>query len=216
MTMEESRFPLDFGCMTTKRLRKEDRRHQLLDTARTIVREEGTEALTLGYLAEQAGVTKPVAYDHFVDREGLLIALYRAFDDKQMQAMRRSLAVGATTLEKSVRIFSSAYIGCALTEGPETGAIVAALSGSQSLSAFLDECRSAYAACFREALKPFVKLRGGRGEAVLIAILGAAEAVSSAVGLRRISPVAAEVALSAALLGILREYSEKSGGNRDA
>ena len=44
--------------MVVKRLRKEDRRVQLLEVARGIVRQQGTEALTLGYLAERANVTK--------------------------------------------------------------------------------------------------------------------------------------------------------------
>lgn len=46
--------------MVVKRLRKEDRRAQLLEVARGIVRQQGTEALTLGYLAERANVTKPI------------------------------------------------------------------------------------------------------------------------------------------------------------
>ena len=45
--------------MVVKRLRKEDRRVQLLEVARGIVRQQGTEALTLGYLAERGNVTKP-------------------------------------------------------------------------------------------------------------------------------------------------------------
>jgi AcrR family transcriptional regulator len=49
--------------MVVKRLRKEDRRVQLLEVARGIVRQQGTEALTLGYLAERANVTKPIPYD---------------------------------------------------------------------------------------------------------------------------------------------------------
>lgn len=48
-----------------KRLPKEERNRQLMDVAWSIVRGEGTDALTLGYLAERAGVTKPVVYDHF-------------------------------------------------------------------------------------------------------------------------------------------------------
>ena len=39
---------------------REDRRRQLLSVAWQLVRNEGTDALTLGYLAERAGVTKPV------------------------------------------------------------------------------------------------------------------------------------------------------------
>ena len=67
--------------MVVKRLRKEDRRVQLLEVARGIVRQQGTEALTLGYLAERANVTKPIPYDHFGDREGLLMALYQDYSD---------------------------------------------------------------------------------------------------------------------------------------
>ena len=62
---------------------KDQRRAQLLETAAVIVRAEGTDALTLARLAEQAGVTKPIAYEHFGTRAGLLIALYRYFDERQ-------------------------------------------------------------------------------------------------------------------------------------
>jgi AcrR family transcriptional regulator len=55
-----------------------EQRRQLLDVAWQLVREEGTEGLSLGRLAEQAGVTKPVVYDHFETRTGLLVALYRS------------------------------------------------------------------------------------------------------------------------------------------
>lgn len=75
--------------MVVKRLRKEDRRVQLLEVARGIVRQQGTEALTLGYLAERANVTKPIPYDHFGDREGLLMALYRDFSDRQLKNSAR-------------------------------------------------------------------------------------------------------------------------------
>ena len=61
---------------TRRRLTREQRARQLLDVAWALVGEEGTDALTLGRLAEAAGVTKPVAYDHFVTRNGLLAALY--------------------------------------------------------------------------------------------------------------------------------------------
>jgi AcrR family transcriptional regulator len=54
-----------------KRLPKEQRREQLLDTALAIVREQGTDAITLSYVAERAGVSKPIAYGHFGTRAGL-------------------------------------------------------------------------------------------------------------------------------------------------
>src|SRR3712207_936567 len=66
-----------------RRLSREERHRQLLDMAWRLVREEGTDALTLPRLSDEADVTKPVVYDHFGTRDGLLIALYRDFDTRQ-------------------------------------------------------------------------------------------------------------------------------------
>ncbi|MBD4277365.1 TetR family transcriptional regulator, partial [Xanthomonas citri pv. citri] len=46
-----------------KRLTKEQRLAQLLDVARQLAHQEGTDALSLGRLAEAAGITKPTVYD---------------------------------------------------------------------------------------------------------------------------------------------------------
>ena len=78
----------------TRRLSNAERRRQLLDTALVIVREEGADRLTLGHLAARAGVSKPVAYDHFGTRSGLLIELYRSIDAEQANALRVALADG--------------------------------------------------------------------------------------------------------------------------
>jgi hypothetical protein len=109
------------ASMVVKRLRKEDRRVQLLEVARGIVRQQGTEALTLGYLAERANVTKPIPYDHFGDREGLLMALYQDYSDRQLAKFRETLAVDSKTLEKTIRFFSAAYIDCAMPPGLKPG-----------------------------------------------------------------------------------------------
>lgn len=45
----------DHPTRSRKRLSREERRRQLLDVAWQLVREEGTDALGLGRLAEQAG-----------------------------------------------------------------------------------------------------------------------------------------------------------------
>lgn len=82
-----------------KRLSREDRRRQLLDMAWQLVREEGTDALSLGRLAEQAGVTKPVVYDHFETRTGLLAALYEEYDARQTAMLEAALTAGEATLE---------------------------------------------------------------------------------------------------------------------
>ena len=46
--------------MVRTRLSRADRYEQLIDVSWGLVREEGADALTLGRLAERAGVAKPV------------------------------------------------------------------------------------------------------------------------------------------------------------
>ncbi|MBJ3814708.1 TetR/AcrR family transcriptional regulator [Shimwellia pseudoproteus] len=196
--------------MVVKRLRKEDRRVQLLEVARGIVRQQGTEALTLGYLAERACVTKPIPYDHFGDREGLLMALYQDFSDTQLKKFRATLAVDNKTLENTIRFFSAAYIDCAISAGPETGPIAAALSGSRALLAFRETCVADCANCLRSALAPYVVLKGVRGEAALTAIIGAADALSSAASSGALARHVAEDMLSGAMSGVLEVYADNT------
>ena len=76
----ESHAALANGGSKAGRLAKPARREQLLDTALTLVREQGTDGLTLATLAEAAGVSRPIVYDHFGTRPELLLALYRQLD----------------------------------------------------------------------------------------------------------------------------------------
>ncbi|HDS6851301.1 TPA: TetR/AcrR family transcriptional regulator [Enterobacter cancerogenus] len=196
--------------MVVKRLRKEDRRVQLLEVARGIVRQQGTEALTLGYLAERANVTKPIPYDHFGDREGLLMALYQDFSDRQLKKFRETLDRDNKTLADTLHFFSAAYIDCAISAGPETGPIAAALSGSRALQDFREACVADCADCLRTALAPFITIKGVRGEAALTAIIGAADALSTAAGNGILARNVAEEMLNGAMAGVLDTYVDST------
>ncbi|QGG08258.1 TetR/AcrR family transcriptional regulator [Enterobacter cancerogenus] len=196
--------------MVVKRLRKEDRRVQLLEVARGIVRQQGTEALTLGYLAERANVTKPIPYDHFGDREGLLMALYQDFSDRQLKKFRETLDRDNKTLADTLCFFSAAYIDCAISAGPETGPIAAALSGSRALQDFREACVADCADCLRTALAPFITIKGVRGEAALTAIIGAADALSTAAGNGILARNVAEEMLNGAMAGVLDTYVDST------
>ena len=58
------------------RLSKEERREQLLDVAADMVVERGVATLTMEGLAERAGVSKALPYQHFDNAGAVLIALY--------------------------------------------------------------------------------------------------------------------------------------------
>ena len=190
--------------MSGRRKPRDQRRNQLLETAAAIVRAEGTDALTLARLAEQAGVTKPIAYEHFGTRAGLLIALYRYFDARQAQAVETALAAQARTLEDVVEILSAAYVDCVLQAGPEFGAIAAALSASEEMDDFRQALREGYVDQYLAALAKFVPLPGPEGRAVLLGVIGAADILSQAAAAGRMSRAEAIAALSRIMLGALR------------
>jgi AcrR family transcriptional regulator len=162
---------------TAKRLPKAERRNQLLETALDIVCEEGTDALTLGRLAERAGVSKPIAYEHFGTRSGLLIALARQVDEQQTAALLDALKRTRQRLADVVRVASTAYMRCAATVGPQWEALRAALKGDVEMEAVQQEILDRYAAIYRDAFAPLVSLPPRELHHRCVAIIGAAEAL---------------------------------------
>ncbi|CAH2604584.1 TetR/AcrR family transcriptional regulator [Rhodovastum atsumiense] len=185
-----------------RRLSREERHAQLIDTARRLVREEGTDALTLGRLAGQAGVTKPVVYDHFETRNGLLVALYRDYDARQTAIMDAALAACAPTLAARAEVIASAYVRCVMTQGQEIPGVAAALVGAPEMDAlkrsyqagFIDKCRA--------ILAPFAE-GGSLALAALWAMLGAADALSDAAARGEIARDEAVQELRRIILGMV-------------
>jgi AcrR family transcriptional regulator len=176
--------------MTTQparqRLSRQERYVQLVDVAWQIVREEGTGALTLGRLAERAGITKPVVYDHFTSRSGLFAALYREYDLRSTARMDAQISQTEPVLEKLAAVIADAYIECVLLSGREMPTVIAALSGTPEL----EQLRAEYATTFTEKCRalfsPFSKDKTLQTPA-LWAMLGAAEGLSWAVVMGKIS-----------------------------
>ncbi|MFL6606677.1 MAG: TetR/AcrR family transcriptional regulator [Pseudomonas sp.] len=192
-----------------RRLARADRQRQLLDVAWRLVREEGSEALTLARLAEQAGVTKPIVYDHFVTRSGLLAALYQDFDARQTALMDAALEASEPILESRSQVIADAFVECVLLQGREIPGVSAALSSSPELELikreyerlFLDKCRS--------VLEPFAG-NGRLSQASLRAMLGAAEALSDAAANGEISAEEAKGELFVTIVAMVKRAGEDS------
>jgi AcrR family transcriptional regulator len=58
-----------------RRITAEARRAQILDVARTLFGREGIDATSLRRIAAEAGVTAPLLYRHFADKDALLRAI---------------------------------------------------------------------------------------------------------------------------------------------
>ncbi|AUX41702.1 TetR family transcriptional regulator [Sorangium cellulosum] len=193
------------GKAPRKRLPKAERREQLLETAEAIVREEGTEALTLGRLAERAGVSKPIAYGHFETRPGLLIALARQIDDRQAAALLEALKRTRQRLEDVARVVSAAYMHCCATVGPQWHAILAALKGDEQMEAVEQEILDRYTTIYRDALAPFARLPERELHLRCVAIIGAAEALAADMFHGRVDEPAAAKVLESLIVRWLSE-----------
>lgn len=70
---------------------RDGRRHELLDAAAALLDDGGVSAVTMESVAAQAGVSRPLVYKHFSNREDLIAELWRRestyVDREVMQAL---------------------------------------------------------------------------------------------------------------------------------
>ncbi|GAA4964701.1 TetR/AcrR family transcriptional regulator [Actinoplanes utahensis] len=185
-----------------RRMSKQQRHTQLLQVARELIRDAGTGEFTLARLADRAGVTKPLVYDHFGDRDGVLAELYREFEARQRETLRAALGETEPDLPPVADLVAGAYIDCCLAEGRELADVVAALTGSATLNRLRQEAEAAYLDMCREALTP---LAGPIDTAGLQAIVGAGDALARSALDGRISPERARDALARVVTAVATE-----------
>ncbi len=175
------------------RLSREDRHAQLLDVARGVIRTEGTDRLTLARLAAGAGVSKPVVYDHFGDRNGVLTELYREFAARQQASLAAAVRDAEPDLHAVIGVVAGAYIDCCLAEGRELADVVAALAASPALERLRREAEDAYLDRCRRALEPHCRSLDAAG---LRAVVGAGDALARDAIAGRIGAAEARSALA--------------------
>jgi AcrR family transcriptional regulator len=77
----------------TQELRRELRRVELLDAADRVIRRSGP-GVSMDEIASEAGVTKPILYRHFGDKDGLYEALAQRYVDELMHELDRDSKAG--------------------------------------------------------------------------------------------------------------------------
>ena len=76
--------------MTKTRMTAGERREQLISVGRAVFAERGFEATPVEEIAERAGVSKPIVYEHFGGKEGL----YAVIVDREVQTLLRMIIDG--------------------------------------------------------------------------------------------------------------------------
>jgi len=188
-----------------RRLSKAARRRQLLESALAVIRSDGADRLTLGHLAARAGVSKPVVYDHFGTRSGLLIDLYRWIDSERIEAFRNSMAAVPRDRDATIACLAEAYIRCAADLTGEFQLIGAALAGSPEKAEVYAELLDLSVAMFVSVLEPFAGASPQAAVARCIGLVGAGEGLSEAIVRGKLSEEAGIAAFVEIIKGSLMQ-----------
>ncbi len=88
------------------RMTGRERREQLIGIGRRLFAEKGFEATTVEEIAAQAGVSKPVVYEHFGGKEGL----YAVVVDRELQALLNAITGALTSAGSSRQLIEKAAL----------------------------------------------------------------------------------------------------------
>ena len=78
---------------------RDARRESLLAAADLVVQRDGASA-SMATIAAEAGITKPILYRHFGDKNGLYAALAERHTDRLLDALVDALTAGGTSRER--------------------------------------------------------------------------------------------------------------------
>ena len=114
------------------RLSPEDRRIQLLESAKALILSKGLSSFTMEGLAREAGVSQPLVYKYFDTRLTLLRELLQR-ESSQFDSQLREQVSKAKNYDDLLRLFvsanfvqfSSSNIVCVLREQPDVFSVIA-------------------------------------------------------------------------------------------
>jgi AcrR family transcriptional regulator len=89
-------------------MRGPERKAQLLTVARKVFGRKGFHSVSMDDVAREAGVTKPILYDHFSSKEALYLALLDADAQSLEERIREALAAPTGNRER-IRASFQAY-----------------------------------------------------------------------------------------------------------
>jgi AcrR family transcriptional regulator len=164
---------------TRKRLSWDDRHRQMIGVALDFVRREGADSLTLAKVAEQAGVAKPLAYDHFKTREGLLVELCLEFDERQRAELSKLQEDADLDLTGLARAVCQSYLDCYAKSEGEWHAIYSVMRSNTEMAKIHQDLFDKHVAVLVSVFAPKSSLSGEELRLTCVGLMGAAETISA-------------------------------------
>lgn len=170
----------------SKRMLKDERREQLLSIAVSIIKNHGAEALTLAMVAEQAGVTKPVAYNHFETKENLLKQIYQNIDNRLIESIQKAKESSSQSIKDIVSILCESYVDCMQVNGEIYELIIAALKCYPNNAELSKNIQDFFVGAYSDIFQLPISGDNHQNRLKLIAIYGVIESVGDAVNSGRV------------------------------
>lgn len=95
-------------AVETTAARRPDRRREVIDAARRVIRDQGLEATTLRKIGREAGFTTGVVTHYFPDKRAVIVSCFEAASDDFMGTVRRELAVAGSIEERIATLVAAA------------------------------------------------------------------------------------------------------------
>jgi AcrR family transcriptional regulator len=92
-----------------RRLTRDERRERILAGAARVFAERGYEAASLDEIAEAAGISKPVIYDHFESKRELHISLLESHQQELLAFMTERVVAAKTSEEQLANGFDAFF-----------------------------------------------------------------------------------------------------------
>ena len=159
----------------SNRLPRHERRRQLLDAALEVFVSQGYHAAAMDEIADRAGVSKPVLYQHFPGKLGLYLALLDESVDTLVQTVRDALRSTTDNRQRVAATFG-AYFEFVGGEGQAYRLVFESdLSNEAAVRARLDRVQRECAAMISQMVREDAGLSVDEAHLLSIGMVGMAQ-----------------------------------------
>lgn len=167
----------DESTNARKRLPPDERRIQLLEIASQILAEEGADQLRVANLAERAGVTRPVVYRFFPNRQAIVLALLEAFAEDLEESFSEALESAATELGQLVRVFVNVTCDVIVRHGPGAWLLLSGVGFDEETSEQVDAIATRLSAPWQRRVVHVTRVDEKTADAIAAVLVSSSRAV---------------------------------------
>jgi AcrR family transcriptional regulator len=157
------------------RMPRDQRRAQLLDAANAVFTSKGYHAAAMDDIADLAGVSKPVLYQHFPSKLDLYLALLDASCDRLLEVVEDALASTEDNADRVVATMGAFYDFVNSASGDFRFVFESDLTGESEVQKRLWQVNNRIADAIAEVIAEDTDLSAERAKLLAISLVGVAQ-----------------------------------------